>query len=384
MLSPLLPALVNVGSEEIVLTGSMFEAGYTVEREGRGAMRYGNGDYAGELQEGRPEGRGVWGSFGGTVYEGEWKAGVREGRGVYRHADGNVYDGEWKTDKREGRGVERYADGTVYEGEWKADEREGRGVMRFASGDVYEGEYEADMPQGRGAMQYVNGDTYDGEWKAGKRDGRGVYRYADGSADTAFYKQEAKVGEGLYLTATTATRLRDGKGVALISLEEARRTVKRLGLPLPSPFPTTDGTVYEGDRYELNHEHAAEVSNTKKCKGGAMQGEYEGEYNAAGEREGRGVMRFADGDIYEGEWKAGWFEGHGVYRHANGGVDAVFFKQSAPVGEAVRWMADGQRAARLRDGNLVEMISLEEARRTAERLGWLGLPTSPLEEAHLF
>ena len=42
-------------------------------------------------------------------------------------------------------------------------------------------------------------------------------------------------------------------------------------------------------------------------------------------------------------------------------------------------MADGQRAARLRDGEEEEEISLEEARQTAERLG-LPIP-SPLPGA---
>jgi len=32
-------------------------------------------------------------------------------------------------------------------------------------------------------------------------------------------------------------------------------------------------------------------------------------------------------------------------------------------------MADGRRAVRMRDGKVVEEISLEEARQTAERLG---------------
>ena len=58
---------------------------------------------------------------------------------------------------------------------------------------------------------------------------------------------------------------------------------------------------------------------------------------------------------------------------------SCFFKQGDPVGEGVMWMADGQQAARVRDGKAVEWISLEEARQTAERLG-LPIP-SPLPSA---
>ena len=52
-------------------------------------------------------------------------------------------------------------------------------------------------------------------------------------------------------------------------------------------------------------------------------------------------------------------------------MDSSFYKQGAPVGEGVVWLADGQGAVRLRDGEAVEEISLEEARQTAERLGLL-------------
>ena len=90
-------------------------------------------------------------------------------------------------------------------------------------------------------------------------------------------------------------------------------------------------------------------------------------------------MRWVAGTVYEGEWKAGKMEGRGVYRFADGDVVSCFYKQDADVGEGVRWKADGRRAGRLRDGDVVEWISLEEARQTAERLG-LRLP-SPLPGA---
>ena len=36
---------------------------------------------------------------------------------------------------------------------------------------------------------------------------------------------------------------------------------------------------------------------------------------AADKKEGRGIYRYADGAVYEGEWKAGEKEGRGVYRY---------------------------------------------------------------------
>ena len=50
-----------------------------------------------------------------------------------------------------------------------------------------------------------------------------------------FYKAGANVGEGVKWSAdrTAAARLRDGKPVEAISLEEAEATRARLGLPAP-------------------------------------------------------------------------------------------------------------------------------------------------------
>ena len=123
-----------------------------------------------------------------------------------------------------------------YEGEYNAaGEREGRGVERYADGNVYDGEFKAGMKDGRGVYRYADGDVYDGEYKADEREGRGVYRYADGEVESGFYKQGADVGEGVKWAADgrRAARLRDGKGVEEISLEEARQIAARVGLPAP-------------------------------------------------------------------------------------------------------------------------------------------------------
>ena len=48
-------------------------------------------------------------------------------------------------------------------------------------------------------------------------------------------------------------------------------------------------------------------------------GEYEGERNAEGQRHGRGTCRFADGEVYDGEYKEGMQSGRGT-RYADGAV----------------------------------------------------------------
>ncbi|EOD19021.1 hypothetical protein EMIHUDRAFT_471736, partial [Emiliania huxleyi CCMP1516] len=134
-----------------------------------------------------------------------------------------------------------------YEGERNAaGEREGRGVFRFANGNVYDGEWKAGKKEGRGVFRFSNGNVYDGEWKAGEEEGRGVHRWANGDVETCFRKQRARVDEGVSWMADgrRAVRLRDGEEEEEISLEEARRTAERLGLPIPSPLPGASELVF--------------------------------------------------------------------------------------------------------------------------------------------
>ena len=59
----------------------------------------------------------------------------------------------------------------------------------------------------------------------------------------------------------------------------------------------------------------------------------EGERNAAGQPEGRGTMRYPNGDVYEGEFKQDKREGRGTYRKANGQVGVSCWKADKLVGE---------------------------------------------------
>ena len=77
---------------------------------------------------------------------------------------------------------------------------------------------------------------------------------------------------------------------------------------------------------------------------------------------GRGVERWTDGDVFEGEFKRGKKEGQGTYYHSGGEADVGMFRADQLVGDAVRWSADRQTSWRLLDGKVQEEISLAAAR----------------------
>ena len=72
----------------------------------------------------------------------------------------------------------------------------------------------------------------------------------------------------------------------------------------------------------LCREYIAKVNNAVIAAAPARTGEgvYEGERNEAGRMEGRGKYTFADGNVYEGEWKNDKMEGRGKFTFADGRV----------------------------------------------------------------
>ncbi len=320
------------------------------------------------------------------------------------HVRGRGYEGDVGADGilPDGRGTWTSPDGSTYDGEWKAGCWDGRGTFMRSNGEVYKGEFKAGIMEGRGALRYPSGLYYSGYWTAGNKDGCGTTMYSNGQLELSFHKSGNAVGAGLRLSydRQTAWRLRDGEKVGVISIDEARRVAEESGL--------VDGIAGIHD-----FEWCFVVPPIEEVKGDV----YYGEYNAAGEYEGRGTYRWAKGGVYEGDYKAGkaegvgiytgpdgsseyvgqWkanqrdgfgkgrdpegnayeggykadsFDGNGTLRNADGSVFVGFHFKGNAVGEGVAWLADGQTALRMRDGKRVEQISLEEARRICVERGF--------------
>ena len=101
----------------------------------------------------------------------------------------------------------------------------------------------------------------------------------------------------------------------------------------------------EADRatvLRLFDEYITKIGNAMAGSGEAVAGEYVGKRNAAGEREGRGKKVYADGAVYEGEYKAGEREGRGIYRYAYGAVYEGEYKAGKKEGRGIFRHADGE------------------------------------------
>jgi len=86
-------------------------------------------------------------------------------------------------------------------------------------------------------------------------------------------------------------------------------------------------------------------------------------------RHGHGTMYIENGDAYEGAWNNGFKDGPGTYRWKDGEVDISRYSSDYRTGEGVRWSEDRRCAFRLVRGNVQEEIDLREADRISKGLG---------------
>jgi hypothetical protein len=93
-----------------------------------------------------------------------------------------------------------------------------------------------------------------------------------------------------------------------------------------------------------------------------------------GKFQGQGKWVLASGAVFEGEFKEDKRWGPGKLRFPDGKVEIQEYREYDPVGEGVRWSADGLRAWRMVEGRQREPIPVEEAAAVAERLG-LAVPS---------
>jgi hypothetical protein len=70
-------------------------------------------------------------------------------------------------------------------------------------------------------------------------------------------------------------------------------------------------------------------------------GEYEGDLNAEGERDGSGIMKYLEGDVYEGEWKEDVMEGLGTMVYDDGDKYTGHFLQGNFDGAGEYWYRNG-------------------------------------------
>mmetsp|Transcript_6112 Transcript_6112/g.13847 ORF Transcript_6112/g.13847 Transcript_6112/m.13847 type:complete len:193 (+) Transcript_6112:518-1096(+) len=107
-------------------------------------------------------------------------------------------------------------------------------------------------------------------------------------------------------------------------------------------IPLTNDGVFLG-RCRLCNPITRTATTGKRFCCGNIQGNYVGELNANGLCCGSGQMMWEDGDVYDGEWKAGKHVGQGTLWYADGDRYEGEWKAGKHDGQGTYWFADGGR-----------------------------------------
>lgn len=85
-------------------------------------------------------------------------------------------------------------------------------------------------------------------------------------------------------------------------------------------------------------------------------------------REGLGVVKIGNGDVFEGQFEGNLKNGIGVYHYKDGECDLSLYAHDQRIGDCVRYSRDRKRAFLLGNGGS-KGISLEEASTVAKNMG---------------
>eukprot|EP00927_Polykrikos_kofoidii_P076738 TRINITY_DN73778_c0_g1_i1.p1 TRINITY_DN73778_c0_g1~~TRINITY_DN73778_c0_g1_i1.p1 ORF type:complete len:1180 (+),score=147.39 TRINITY_DN73778_c0_g1_i1:142-3681(+) len=331
---------------------------------GAGTYRFPNGDeYRGEFRRGQRHGAGVYVSTRKRMhYDGEWSADRRSGSGLLTvdGPDGKIlytYDGEWQCDQRHGRGSCVRCGKEKYSGQWAKNLYHGSGMLANEEGALYEGEWVGGELSGVGKST-VGGETYTGEFLAGKRHGMGqlVRNTSDelskltttGPGESWEHSDCGLLGCERMFVGQWHEGKRHGNGKALYAHAEfdgqwvdGRRHGQGVLLSARHQFEgawVTD-EVEEHGMHMIFFPDGSKYTGHVRCQvrfGGSspsqeLESAVEDVREASGVRrgatissvtanpstwllpEGRGLMKFPDGRLYDGDYSAGLFHGTGLF-----------------------------------------------------------------------
>ncbi|HRI00657.1 MAG TPA: caspase family protein [Saprospiraceae bacterium] len=315
-------------------------------KNGFGTLMYSmNVRYTGEFRNGKMHGKGIYYYANGGKYLGEWQNGQRQGEGKWIQANGNVYQGSFKTDKPFGQGTMVFKNNDKYVGNWSNEMPNGKGTFYTAHGERYEGDFVNGEYEGQGIYYYKDGAVYKGDWKKSKRNGNGEYKDKNGvvksgqwANDVALKVFEEELDDLVFEADPDA-----GPGKKPNSNSEVK----------PEETSTTPASQTEQNKAQTSSSQApATESHVEENLPNCNQ-----EYCESG----RGILTYADGSKYVGEFVEGDPEGKGICYYANGDRYEGQWKNHAPNGEGVMFFASGVVYGAMWDnGNAVKQIHSRE------------------------
>jgi hypothetical protein len=130
-----------------------------------GDNRYGR--YKGEIENGKPNGKGMVKTMENEDYEGEWKDGMMHGQGTFTNHKGEQYVGKFKNGVPNGQLTFTNNEGEKYVGKWKNGTMI-NGKIFDPDGRIYEGALRKNKPHGQGTLFFPDGTKAVAVWRDSK------------------------------------------------------------------------------------------------------------------------------------------------------------------------------------------------------------------------
>ncbi|XP_075421566.1 radial spoke head 10 homolog B isoform X3 [Ascaphus truei] len=244
--------------------------------------------YEGEMVYGLYEADGVAYFKGGNTYRGMFSEGLMHGKGTYTWADGLIYEGDFCMNVPMGHGTYIWPDGSRYEGQVHKGVRHGTGMYTSGNQQVsYVGEWYYSSKHGQGTMFYNKDATswYEGNWENNKKENWGVRCYKSGDIYEGNWNNNVRHGMG---TMRWLSCNEEFTGQWVNGMQNGFGTYSWILKRVP------------GSQYPLKNEYVGNFVN--------------------GVRQGNGLFYYANGAIYDGEWKDNKKHGMGKFIFKNGQI----------------------------------------------------------------
>lgn len=184
----------------------------------------------------------------------------------------------------DGTGTYTYPSGAKYIGDFKNGKMNGWGMCTYSNGSIYKGDWKNGYPHGKGKKVLPNKKEWSGSWIKGKA--------LDSNGNTVDIERLLN-GDSGRETDNLAAKSADDEGCV-------------------------SGNCVDGYGVYIYKNRSAKYE-------GTFQGE---------QAHGKGTIRYANGDVYTGDWVNGYFEGQGVLTLNDGKQISGYWKASVHVGDA--------------------------------------------------
>ena len=296
----------------------------------------------------------------------------KEGEGKIIYSNGDIYEGKWVNFRKNGKGKIITNDGIIYESEWNEDKEKTNGIIIFENGDIFINEMELNEDDEEDIIElnvdvknfkiekkikYIeeylakandieNMEIYDDELGSVKYDINEINKiWRIGQNISEYIKEINKIIFFKDFLISSFYQNDNNKIIISKSIEKLIKIIDYLRKYIIFKYKKTimyndkqkidiieenfnnfnDIEYFKGIINDIGIDLDKKLEKTKgimKYKNGDL---YQG-YMENNSREGKGIMIYQNGDIYEGYWKNNEKDGKGIMKYKNGEIINEYWK----------------------------------------------------------